>query len=144
MNGMSNDPVAPPSQAFYEHAIERMQRAMLAAGAIVVAIAAVFFGVAAAAGALLGAVLSWHNFRWLAKTVNALGERITTGQSRERGGLIVFRFTARILLLGVGAYAIFKYSRGSLYGYLAGLCVPVPALFCEAAYELFVSYRRKV
>ena len=138
---MNNNP-ASPSQAFYERAIARMQRAMLAAGMVVVGLAALFYGTAAATGALLGAVLSWHNFRWLAKTINALGERITTGQSRERGGLIVLRFTARILLLGVGAYAIFKYSRGSLYGYLAGLCVPVPALFYEAAYELYASYRR--
>jgi hypothetical protein len=130
------------SEAFYERAIWRMQYGIVAVGLGVIAVAAVRFGAAAALGAALGAALSWHNFRWLAQAVNALGERITTGHSRERGGLIVLRFTVRILLMGVGAYAIFKYSRGGLYGYVAGLCVPVPALFFEAAYELFVAYRR--
>ncbi|MGA2988958.1 MAG: ATP synthase subunit I [Candidatus Korobacteraceae bacterium] len=134
----------PLSEAFYERAIWRMQRAMVAVGLGVIAFAGLRFGAAAAVGAALGAALSWHNFRWLAKVVNALGERITTGQSRERGGLIVLRFTLRILLMGVGAYAIFKYSRGGLYGYVAGLCVPVPALFFEAAYELFAAYRRGI
>ena len=137
-----NNQAAPPSEAFYEDVIRRMQHAIVAAGVVVIAVAAFGFGVAPAIGAALGAALSWHNFRWLAKAVNSLGERITTGHSRERGGLVVLRFTARILLMGVGAYAIFKYSRSSLYGYLAGLCVPVPALFCEAAYELYASYRR--
>ncbi len=132
------------SEAFYDRAIWRMQRIMVGVGLAVIVVAGWRFGVSAALGAALGAALAWHNFRWLAKAVDALGERITTGRSRERGGLIVLRFTVRILLMGLGAYAIFKYSRGGLYGYVAGLCIPVPALFYEAAYELFAAYRRGI
>jgi hypothetical protein len=138
----SATPVASLSAAFYDRAVWRMQRAIGVVGIAFIAASALGFGLAVALGATLGVVLSWHNFRWLTQAVNALGERITTGQSRERGGLVVFRFTLRVLLIAVGSYAIFKYSHEGLYGYLIGLCVPVPALLCEAVYEVFCAFRR--
>jgi len=119
-----------------------MQRVIGVVGIAVIAGSALSFGAPVALGATLGVALSWHNFRWLTQAVNALGERITTGESRERGGVIVFRFTARILLIALGSYAIFRYSQRGLYGYLVGLCVPVPALFCEAVYEAIGAFRR--
>ena len=130
------------SEAFYDRAVLRMQRAIGVIGIAAIAASALGLGLAAALGATLGVALSWHNFRWLTQAVNALGERITTGQSRERGGVIVFRFTVRILLVALGSYAIFRCSQRGLYGYLIGLCVPVPALFCEAVYEAFCAFRR--
>jgi hypothetical protein len=135
-------PGAGISEVFYDRAVWRMQRTIGVSGIIVIAVSAVRFGWAVALGATLGVALSWHNFRWLTQAVNALGERITTGQSRERGGVIVFRFTARILFIALGSYAIFKYSQRGLYGYLVGLCVPVAALLAEAVYEVFCAYRR--
>jgi hypothetical protein len=130
------------SEIFYDRAIWRMQRTIAVCGIVIIAGLALRFGLTVALGATLGVALAWHNFRWLTQAVNALGERITTGQSRERGGVIVFRFTARILLIALGSYAIFKYSQRGLYGYLIGLCVPVIALLCEAAYEVFCAFRR--
>jgi hypothetical protein len=135
-------PGARLSEAFYERAVWRMQRVIGVIGIAIIAASALRFGLAVALGATLGVALSWHNFRWLTQAVNALGERITTGQSRERGGLVVFRFTARILLIALGSYAIFRYSQRGLYGFLVGLCVPVPALFCEAVYEALGAFRR--
>ena len=135
-------PVNPAAEAFYGRAVWRMQRIMLFSGVALIAVVAVKFDWTVTLGATLGVALSWHNFRWLTQAVNSLGERITTGHSRERGGVIVLRFTSRILLIALGSYVIFKYSRSGLYGYLAGLCVPVPALFCEATYELFAAFRR--
>ena len=130
------------SEIFYDRALWRMQRVIGVSGIAVIAGSALRFGLAVALGATLGVALAWHNFRWLTQAVNALGERITTGQSRERGGLIVFRFTARILLIALGSYVIFKHSHRGLYGYLIGLCVPVIALLCEAGYEVFCAFRR--
>lgn len=130
------------SEVFYDRAVWRMQRTIVVSGIAIVAVSALGLGMPTALGATLGVALSWHNFRWLTAAVNALGERITTGQSRERGGVIVFRFTARILLIALGSYAIFKYSQRGLYGYLIGLCVPVPALLCEAVYEAYCAFRR--
>lgn len=130
------------SNAFYDRAVQRMQRVMLVVGLAMVVVVLLRAGWVVALGAALGVVLAWHNFRWLCRAVDALGERITTGQSRERGGVVVFRFTVRILLIAAGAYVIFKYSQRGLWGYLVGLCAPVPALFCEALYEVFRAYRR--
>jgi hypothetical protein len=138
----SATPGALLSAAFYDRAVWRMQRTIGVIGVAIIAVSALGFGLAGALGATLGVVLSWHNFRWLTLAVNALGERITTGQSREHGGLIVFRFTIRILLIALGSYAIFKCSQRGLYGYLIGLCVPVPALLCEAVYEVTSAFRR--
>ena len=132
----------PLAEAFYERAIWRMQRGIVAIGIVVIAVAAVGFGAVAAVGAALGAVLSWHNFRWLSQAVNALGERITTGQkprARRPDRPALYRahpFDGRRGLCYIQVF------RGGLYGYVAGLCVPVPALFFEAAYELDAAYRR--
>jgi len=139
---LAADAGAQLAQAFYDHALRRMQRVIAVGGAVIIAGSALCYGLAVALGATLGVALAWHNFRWLTQAVNALGERITTGQSRERGGLIILRFTSRILLIAVGSYAIFKYSHRGLYGFLIGLCVPVLALLCEAVYEVFGAFRR--
>ena len=141
VNSLSSED-ARISEAFYDRAVWRMQRTIGISGIIIIAVSALGFGLPVAFGAAFGVALSWHSFRWLTQAVNALGDRITTGQSRERGGVIVFRFTARILLIALGSYAIFKYSHRGLYGYLAGLCVPVPGLLCEAVYEVFCAFRR--
>jgi hypothetical protein len=143
VSASGDQPAAPDVRlAFYDRAVWRMQRTIGIVGIVIIAVAALRFGSTVALGSALGVVLSWHNFRWLTQAVNALGERITTGQSRERGGLVVFRFTVRIFLIAAGAYAIFRYSERGLYGFLVGLCVPVPALFCEAVYEVYGAFRR--
>lgn len=130
------------SEIFYNRTIWRLQWSIGVLSIVLVAVSALRFGTTVALGAAVGAVISWQNFRWLAHVVNALGERITSGQSQERGSVLVFRFVSRILLIALGAYVIFRYSLSGLYGFLAGLCVPVPAMLCEAAYELYAALRR--
>ena len=46
------------------------------------------------------------------------------------------------LAIALAAYAILRVSKQSLYGMLAGLFLPVAAITCEAAYELYVALRR--
>jgi hypothetical protein len=43
--------------------------------------------------------------------------------------------------MALAAYAIFKFSPASLYGLFAGLFLPVGAIMCEAAYELYAALR---
>jgi ATP synthase I chain len=95
-----------------------------------------------AAGMLLGTVLGWINFRWLAASVNAIGERIVKVKSRERGAAIVARGIGRILLIALVAYGIFACSVQGLMGFLAGLAMPVIAMMCEAVYEFVATIRR--
>ena len=79
---------------------------------------------------------------WLEQAIEALGERITTQNSGERGGLIVFRAMLRYALIAAGAYVIFNVSLAALYGFLAGVCLPIAAVACEVVVEIFITLRR--
>jgi len=106
------------AQQFYDGALLRIRRFML--------------GIAG-----LGA-------RWLESMVDALGERITTGHSSERGGVLVLRAVLRYVSIAVAAYVIFKVSRAGLYGFLAGVCLPIAAIACEVGVELVLGLRHEV
>lgn len=131
-----------PAERFYAAAISRVLRGIILLGLLGTAFTFIRFGLRPGVGFLFGTALAYWNLRSLVSAVNALGERIVVGQSRERGGLIVARFIVRILLVILVACAIFKGSPGSLPGFLVGLCMPVPALMWEAGYEGFATLRR--
>lgn len=130
------------AETFYSGAISRIVRLMpiLAVGALPLVLWRWPWRVAA--GFAVGAVLSIYNFWSLSRSVNALADRITEGQSRESGGRIVGLLLLRYLLIGAVAYAIFKSSLAALYGLFGGLALPVAALGCEAAFELYIALRR--
>jgi hypothetical protein len=128
--------------AAYAATLGRVERVTLIAGVVCAAVAAGLFVWVAALCVLLGALLGWLNFRWLAASVNAVGERIAKVQSRERGAGVVIRGMGRIFLIALVAYVIFRCSVRGLVGLLAGLAMPVVALMCEAAYELIAGNRR--
>lgn len=95
-----------------------------------------------AAGFAVGALLSIYSFWSLSRSVQALAERITEGGSRESGGRIVALLLLRYVVIGAAAYGIFRGSIAAVYGLLGGLALPVAAIGCEAAYELYVALRR--
>lgn len=111
-------------------------------GAAGVVVCLVRFGWVVAAGFLLGAIVSYVNHIWLERVVAALGERITSGESRERGERIVVRAVLRYAFIAFGAYVIFKVSLAGLYGFLGGVCLTIAAIACEAAVEIYVGLRR--
>ena len=127
----------------YQSTLRRVEHMIGIAG--VVCAAAVRLAVGMAAGprsAGIGTALGWINFRWLAASVNAIGERIVRAKSRERGAAVVARGVGRIVLIALVAYVIFTCSVRGLVGYLVGLAMPVIAFMCEAVYEFFAGYRR--
>ena len=79
-------------------------------------------GWAVAAGMLVGTALGWFNFRWLAASVNAIGDRIVKVKSQERGAAVVARGVGRIVLIVLVAYVIFAYSRAWLGGLSGRTC----------------------
>jgi len=132
----------PGSDSFYSGAVVRISRAMIALGIVFSGVALLRYGWRAALGFACGAVIAYLNFYWLKRGVEAFSESIVqTGRSRPTKG-IVLRFLARYLLLAAGAYAIFNVSPASLYGLFAGLCLPVAAIACEAAYEAYTALAR--
>lgn len=131
------------SDEFFDGALERIRKLMLILAVLGLLVCLVFLRWPVAAGFAMGAGVSYVNHRWLERAVEALGERITTGQSRERGGGIIFRAVLRYVFVAAGAYVIFNVSRAGLYGFLGGVCLPIVAVACEVAVELIVTMRRE-
>jgi hypothetical protein len=135
-------PVSSHEMAGYRSTLRRIE-CMIGCSGVVLALAVLWpLGWAPAAGILFGALVAVINFRWLAASVNAIGERIVNRQSRERGAAVVALGVGRIFLMALAAYVIFICSVPGLMGFLAGLAMPVVAIMCEAVYELVASSRR--
>jgi len=134
--------------------LRRVERLILISGAVCAAAAAWPLGGAVAVGVLLGTLFSWVNFRWLAASVHAIGERIAAEQNQPGGGedaarsgaaggaSVVLHGGGRIVLIALVAYGIFTCSSHALMGYMAGLAMPVVAMMCEAVYEFTAASRR--
>jgi len=136
------NPDDSPAERFYEGALERIRKVMLVLAALGALVCVFSFHWPVTVGFIVGAVISYVNQLWLARAVHALGERITTGTSRERGGGIVLRAMLRYCFIALGAYVIFNVSLAALYGFLGGVCLPIAAVGCEVAVELFTTLRR--
>jgi len=135
-------PTLSQADQFYDRALERIRKFMVALAVAGLLACMILFRWPVVAGFATGAVVSYVNHRWLERAVEAVGERIATGQSRERGGGIIFRAVLRYVFVAAGAYVIFNVSRIGLYGFLGGVCLPIVAVACEVAVELVVSLRR--
>jgi len=129
---------------FYSGAYERIIRFMLLLGIGATVAVLVRFGMAVAAGFLAGCAIAFLNFHWLKRVVSALADRATASGERQSSQGVVLRFLLRYFLIGLAAYAIFRISRNSLYGLLAGLFLPVGAILMEAIYELYAALRQGV
>ena len=135
-------PPNPLSLAFYSGAIARIQRLILFLGIVLTLALAAKWGSYGVVGAAMGTALAYYNFSALVRSVEGIGDRIVNSNSSERGSVLVARFVSRIFLIALAGYAIFNFSVRGLYALLAGLCLPVAAMLCEAAYETFAAFRR--
>lgn len=142
-------PSLPGSEAptdadiFYSKAIDRIRQSIIVLGAIVFPLIWIRYGLLSASGFLLGVVISYVNFHWLTRAVNALADRIAAdSNSNESGSGIVFRFLVRYLLIGLAAYVTFVSRPQAFRGLLIGLCLPVAGMMIEAAFETYVALRR--
>jgi hypothetical protein len=140
---LSSKPVAPDpnSEAFYSGAIDRISRFMLVLAVALSAASWWHYGWRIALGFACGSAVAYLNFHWLKRVVSALADRATQSGRTQSSQGVVLRFLLRYVLMGLGAYVIFTVSRASLYGLLAGLFLPVAAIACEAAYELWVALK---
>ncbi len=145
---MANSPTPPgppeSSEAFYAGAMGRIRNFMLILGLGLSAAAAWKFGRWAALGFLLGCTIAFLNFQWLKSGVAGLADRVTNSAKAQSGKGIVARFLLRYVLLGAVAYGILTSFPASLPGLFAGLFLPVGAIACEAAYELYIAVTREV
>jgi hypothetical protein len=113
--------------------IFRLTQVMSAAGVAAYSVAG---GWRAGLGFLLGALISYLNFRWLKRTVDALG---ALAGAKPPSARVAVLLGLRYLLLGLGAYAIVKFSEISLTAALVGLFMPALAVILEILIELFYA-----
>jgi ATP synthase I chain len=132
----------PDTERFFAGAVRRILKFLTVISAILVLPVAWIFGKAFAGGFLAGALVSWLNFRALARGVEGIAERIVERHSRERGHVVVLRFLLRYVLVAGIAYVIFEGSTQAFRGFLFGVCVPVGAMLAEATYEGYMAFRR--
>jgi hypothetical protein len=137
-------PANPEADAFYAAAEKRAVRFIVVLSVITTVLVGVHYGGAVAIGFALGCAAALVNFFWLKRVVAGFTAAAVHDPKRPSAGLLVFRYLVRFALITFAAFAIFKGSKSSGYGFLAGLFVPVAALMCEAAYEAWVAIRRKL
>ena len=139
---------AGPQQAaaehFYSGALDRIRRFMGVLAPVFVAAIGWKFGLRPAIGSAFGCAIAYVNFYWLKRVISGLADRATGATTSQSGQGIVSRFLFRYVLMAVGAYVILTVSPASLNGLLAGLFLPVAAIVCEAAYEVYAALTRGV
>ena len=122
------------TDAHLDRVTRRMYWLIVALGVVGAGAAFAKAGWQAGLGFLLGAAASYLNFHWLHSLVDAMGE----GKARP---LLAFFLGNRYFLFGIVAYLIVKWLGINLMAALAGLLVPVAAIFAEVLYEFAVPRR---
>ncbi len=139
--GESHDESTSHESVTLERIVPGLQRNMLVAGVLLLAPAFWLYRWPGLVGFVFGAAVSYINFQSLRRGVEGVTDRIANRESREKGGIIVLRFVLRYGLVGGAAYAIFISSGLAFRGFLWGLCLPVPALMAEAAWQGYAAFR---
>jgi hypothetical protein len=125
------------AERFYSGALDRIRRFMAALAGPLIAAAWWRFGIRSSVGLAVGCLIAYINFYWLKRVISGFVDRAAGATTSQSGDGIVSRFLLRYILMAVGAYVILTVSPASLNGLLAGLFLPVAAIACEAAYEVY-------
>jgi len=128
-----------PNDAPYLAIERRLEKLLLAVGAAATLGAGVGWGWRAAAGAAVGTVLCWLNYRWLrlgAAALIRIGQAQATYENPRVPPLTHIKFFGRLILLLVVAYVILSWLRLPAVAFLCGLVAVVPAILIELFYEL--------
>jgi hypothetical protein len=146
---MSDQPIASDSQAqasdvFFGEALHRIRRVSIVLGVSSAAIVWAVFGAGIGVGFVIGCVVSYINFVWLERAINAVANRVTQSEQTTSGKGIVIRFLMRYFFIAIACFVILICFKSSVYGLLGGLFLTVASILCEAAYEVTVALRRGI
>jgi len=103
------------------------------------------WGWLAAAGFLVGVLISWVNFRWLKQGVEALGRAATARAREESPGLpkrAYVKLIGRYVLLLVALCGILLASWVPGGAVVAGLFAAVAAVLLDMLYRLYRGFQR--
>jgi small-conductance mechanosensitive channel len=94
-----------------------------------------------ALGLLVGAALSWLNFRWLKRGLDALVISSVAQQNRQRPRVPLSAYFAALFrygLLALGVYVIFEYLNVPLVSLVVGLCALGAAAITASVWEILI------
>jgi uncharacterized membrane protein len=132
-----------PANDLYSRALERIHKFMLVLGTAAIATASAMLGWRIALGFAVGGAVSFLNFYWLKKVVAGIAATAARSGTATPSRRVVQPFLLRYFLMALAAFVILTVSRDSLYGFFAGLFLPVAAMLCEAGYETYRVVRRR-
>src|SRR5215470_12310108 len=92
-----------------------------------------------AKGVILGAILSWFNFRWLKRGIQAFALAAAHQSGLPRPHMPVWTYLAAALrygLIGLAVYVIFTYLHFPLVSIVAGLCALGVATIAASVWEI--------
>jgi hypothetical protein len=124
---------------------QRIERFILALGAILALLGAIGWGRRAAEGVAIGAALSWLNFRWLrqgAAGVIQLGLAQAGVEDVKIPKRVHAKFLGRLVLLVVAAYAILVWLHLPALAVVSGLTAVFPAVLAELGFEVMRGHHR--
>ena len=128
-----------PNEPFGTATLRRIEWLTLALGALGAAWAARRWGWRGSAGLIIGAALSWVNFRWLKGSVQAFGAAATAQAGSENVRVPVsayLKFFGRFALLLVILYVILTHSWLPVIPVLAGIFAAPAATVVALVFEL--------
>ncbi len=114
----------------------RLLRSMAVATAIAVMVSSFIAPWRVTSGLFLGGSLSLLNYHWLHTSVATI---FNIDLSVQRPRARSWRYLLRYFVVGVIVFAAYKFHLISLPATLMGLCSFVPALFAEAARQLYFA-----
>jgi ATP synthase I chain len=134
-------PIEPRVEEFYSGAYRRISRVIVVLGLLAFPVLAWRFRAGFAFGFLAGCAAAYLNFAWLKRAVDGIVEKIASGKRAPSGAGLMIRFFGRYIVVALLAYVIFRGSSHALYGFCAGLFVPIAAAMCEGMYEAVTAIR---
>jgi ATP synthase I subunit len=132
---------APATSDVHARVLERIHKFMLVLGAAALITAMTMFGWRIGVGFAVGSAVSFLNFYWLKKVAAGVAVAAAHSGTAVSSRRVVQRFLLRYFLMALAAFVILTVSRDSLYGFFAGLFLPVAAMLCEAGYETYKVIR---
>ena len=132
------------SDAFYSAIERRIEWLTLSVGGGGAIFASLGWGWRAGLGVAVGGMLSWLNFRWLAKIISALLSAAATQPAKGRvhvSGWIYLRFLGRVVLIVIVLYVILRGLWLPGRAILAGFFSLIGAVFLEVGYEVTTGFR---
>ena len=119
---------------YYATVEDRLTRISIVLGALSLVVGALFASWKFVVSFLLGAVISYLNFRWMKQGVDRLigsfGSE-TSPSPRPSGRSVIFKYFLRYALIGGTLYAIFRFHFFEARGAILGLLLFVAAVLFE-------------